>query len=324
MKTSTPNGYRRIGRFAAYGSAGTAIAIALLMAASPMAGALKPHVILPPYKGTAASLSKYSYTSGNCKTSSALTAFHWIPKTGNVTGFVYAAAKGCTVVPTGYGNAYVSQQGTLQIAIPVKVYTNGAHNFSINWSYAVTIIASVSGAVGGCPVAKAPGSYNDCFVEAGASTSAGIQDLYDQTNNSYLYGGYGGHAQVPGPQNYSYVQNYSYCTTGGACYVYNYTGFCGQYKYYYYNCVPSGTQAAGTNVTWVNTGNHCEDMFNNHCYYWQNWTLNASHKFWILADVYYSAYGYIAGYSGAHTATASANGATLGNTGWKIASVTVT
>lgn len=317
------NGYRRWSRYGAYGSAGAAIAIALLMAASPMAGALKPHVILPPYKGTAASLSKYIYSSGNCKSSSALTGLHWVPKTGNVTGFAYASAKGCAVVPTGYGSAYVSEEGSYQIAFPVKVYTNTGHNFSIDWSYAITLIASMAGAPN-CPVAKAPGSYSDCYLDVEAYSSAGIQDIYDQTNNSYLYGGYGGHASVAGPENYSYVSNYSYCSTTGTCYNYNYSSFCGQYKYAYYNCVPSGTQATGTNVTWVNTGNHCEDLYAGHCYYWQNWTLNSSHKYWILADVFFDAYADIYGYNSAHSVTASVNGATLGNTGWKITSVTVT
>ncbi|HZY69826.1 MAG TPA: hypothetical protein VFF67_02460 [Thermoplasmata archaeon] len=322
MKTMKPNGYRRIGRFAAYGSAGTAIAVALLMAAMPMAGALKPHTILPPYKGTAASVSKYQYSSGNCKSSSALTGMHWVPKTGNVTGFVYAAGKGCTVVPTGNGYSYVSNQATVQVGIPVKVYTNTAHNFSVNWSYALTIIASMTGTAS-CPAAKpVPGTftYSYCSLDASASSFV-YQYLYDATNNTILSGG---NSYVNGPTNYTYVYNDSYCYSTGTCYNYNGTSFCGQYKYYYQNCVASGSQASGSNTTWVNTGSNCGYSYAGHCYYWHNWTLNSSHKYWILAQVYFDAYASVSGYGAGHGAIASVNAVTLGNTGWKINSVTVT
>ncbi|HZY69827.1 MAG TPA: hypothetical protein VFF67_02465 [Thermoplasmata archaeon] len=322
MKTGSPNGYRRVGRFAAYGSAGTAIAIALLMAASPMAGALKPHTIVAPYKGTAANFSKSVYTYGNCKSTGALTGMHWLPKTGNETGFAYSSVKGCTVVPTGGGTADNGNQGTISVAFPVKVFTNTAHNFSVNWSYAYTVIASITG-VPTCPAAKpVPGTYTYSYCSVDASTYVEFSmELYDQTNNSYLYGQ---HDYVQGPQNYTDVYNDSYCTSTGTCYSYNATYGCGYYKYYYQNCVPSGTMAAGSNTTWINSGNNCGYSYAGHCYYWHNWTLNSSHKFWILTALYFDAYAYVSGYGAGHGAIASVNGATLGNTGWKISSVTVT
>ncbi|HZY69825.1 MAG TPA: hypothetical protein VFF67_02455 [Thermoplasmata archaeon] len=295
------------------------MAIALLMALSPIAGALKPHTISPPYKGTAANVSKNVYTYGNCKSSGALTAVHWIPKTGNITGFAYAAAKGCTVVPTGPGSASISNGASVGVAIPVKVYTNTGHNFSVNWSYVYSLIASFTGGFN-CPVAKAPGTYSDCSIDVSTYVEFSME-LYDQTNNSYLGSS---HSYVQGPENYSYISNYSYCSTTGTCYNYNYSNFCGQYKYYYQNCAPSGTMATGTNTTWVNTGANCYYFYAGKCGYWHNWTLNTSHKYWILNSVYFSAYAGIYGYNQTHTATASVNGATLGNTGWRITSVTVT
>ncbi|HZY69828.1 MAG TPA: hypothetical protein VFF67_02470 [Thermoplasmata archaeon] len=313
-------GYRRWERYGAYGSAGVAVAVALVMAVSPMAGALKPHVILPPFKGSASTIYKSISQSGNCKSTSALTSLHWVPKTGNVTGFAYSAAKGCLVVPTGSGYASAYTYAQFQVAIPVKVYTNTGHNFSVDFSYDYTLLASITGAAG-CPPAKnVPGTYTYSYCNLDVSAGSFLSmELYDQTNNTYLYGG---HDYVYPPENYSYVYNDSYCNGSGTCYNYSYSYSC--HNSTYSTCVPSGTIASGTNNTWINSGSNCGYGYAGHCYYWHNWTLNSSHKYWVISYMEFYADAYLYGYGAGHSVLASVNGATLGNSGWKIVSVTVT
>lgn len=318
--TMEPNGYRRYGRLAGYGTAGMAVGLALVMALTPVAGALKPHVINPPYKGSSGVQSRYISSGGTCKSAASVTGNHWIPKTGNMTAIVYSLAKACATPPTGngYANAYTSDQ--FQVAIPVKIYTNTGHNFSANYSWAFTITASLTVA-GGCPVAKyVPGSYTYSSCYADVNTYAYLQtELFDQTNSSYLASS---HSYLSLPQNYSYQDNYSYCSSTGSCTNNSYAYSC--HSSQYYQCAPSGSAVTGTNSTWINTGKNCASGYNGYCYYWHNWTLNSSHKYWLLTFLYVSADAYLYNWAPGSSAVASINGASLGNTGWRIASVTVT
>ncbi|HZY69830.1 MAG TPA: hypothetical protein VFF67_02480 [Thermoplasmata archaeon] len=303
-----------------YASAGAAVAVALLMAASPLAGALKPHVIVPPYKGSTSVVYRSVSSYGSCKSSVALTGVHWVPKTGNATGFGYASAKGCATPPIGNGNSQGYTSAEFEIGIPIKVATNLGHNISVDVSYVYTVIATVTGKAS-CPVAKnVPGvyTYSDCSVYASAGSSVSME-FWDQTNGSFLYG-QNDYAYLP--QNYSQVYNYSYCNGAGTCYNYNSTYAC--HNSTYSVCVPSGTRATGSNTTWINTGRNCEYGYNGFCYYWRNWTLNSSHKYWVIEYVNFDANADIYGYGAGHGALATVNGATLGNSGWRIASVTVT
>ncbi|HZY71288.1 MAG TPA: hypothetical protein VFF67_09985 [Thermoplasmata archaeon] len=302
---------------------GLAVALALLISISPTVGALKPHVILPPYKHTALAQSKSIFVGGNCKSGVALNSNYWLPKTGNLTAFAYAAAKGCNIVPTGPGYAESDVSDNLQVGFPVKVYTNMAHNFSVNFSYSYTIIVSHVRAAGGCPTAKnVPGTptYIFCDIAVGALVSVSMQ-LFDQTNNSYNSGQYS-FAYLP--LNYSYTLNSTYCNGSGACGSSNGSGYCGQYNYPYLTCAASGTKATGASVTWINTGSNCGYIVAGRCYTWDNWTLNSSHNYWVLASVSIDASAVTVNYGIGTSAIASINGATLGNTGWKITSVTVT
>lgn len=299
------------------GPAVAVAAVVLLVPVSLFAGALQPHTKVPPYRGTTVSMSRSVSSYGNCATSASLTGFSWLPKTGNVTGFASASGRGCATSPTGNGSATAyNDGGVVQVAIPIHVYTNSGHNFSVNFSYSYTATTTSTGA-GVCPVAKTvPGTYTYSYCEkyVAAGSSRWIE-LFDQTNGSYLDGP---RSYVQGPWNYSDQYNGSYCNGGGSCYTYSGNQSCRNSTYWV--CAPSGSMATGTSTVWLNTGSNC--LYVRHgCFY--NWTLNSTHKFWVLAFVDFYAEVSIQGWGGGRV-FASVNGATLGNTGWRITSVTVT
>lgn len=307
-------------RAAAIGATGVVVAIALLMVASPFAGAFKPRVFTAPFTGALSVPSNSISASGNCKSTASLKSEAWVPATGNVTALVASTAKGCTTGFLGNGNAYSYASANLQVFFPVKVGTGG-HNFSVAESYAVTITVTVTGAYS-CPIAQFVGgtyTYSDCSYYANAATSMNLQ-LWDETNQSYLYSS---HDSVQGPQYFASGYNYSSCDGRSSCYQSSSNSSCSSTYYYYTNCAPSGKQVTGANSTWINTGNNCLDLYYGHCYYWHNWTLNSSHKYWVVMnfDMYASASMY--GYSAAHSIAATINAATGGNSGWKVKSITV-
>lgn len=296
--------------------------ITLLLTVSPMAGALTPHVLVAPYKGTAWTASRSESVSGNCRTSFALKAQHWLPKTGNETGYADAAGNGCMIVPTGPGSSYAYIEGFVGVAFPVKVPSNGAHNFSVAWSYSYTPTARIVGPIN-CPVAKSVAGFytsNSCGLSAAAGASMYVV-LYDLTNHTTLIGD---EYLAQPPETFTDVYNTSYCTASGSCSSFNGTDHCGAVKIGYQNCIASGSRANGTNTTWIDTGSNCRFQLGAHCYTWQNWTLNRSHVYSLLAQAYFIAYISVSGYGSGHGAVASVNGATQGNSGWRITSVTVT
>ncbi|HZY70149.1 MAG TPA: hypothetical protein VFF67_04120 [Thermoplasmata archaeon] len=290
------------------------------MSTSPLAGALKPHVLAPPYKGTTLTSYRGIFVSGNCKSAYALTGMNWVPNTGNVTGFAYDSAKSCTTFPPGNGSAAGYTNGEFRIGFPVKVYTNVGHNFSVDFSYTYTVNVSVAGA-GVCPVAKnIPGTptYSSCTWYASAGSKMWME-LYDQTNNSYLWGQ---HFYVFGPKNDSEQDNSSWCDGRGTCTSFNSGVSC--FNPALQPCVPSGTMATGSNTAWITPGNNCQIGYAGYCYSWHNWTLNSTHRYWILAWVYFYAIASVYGWPAGRSVHANVNGATFGNTGWRITSVTVT
>ncbi|HZY69548.1 MAG TPA: hypothetical protein VFF67_01025 [Thermoplasmata archaeon] len=315
--SSSPDRFRRIGGIASYGFAAVVV---VSVAVAPMAGALKQHTILPPFKGSASSIIRAVSLYGNCKVSSALYALHWVPRSGNITGIAYSSAKGCVTFSTGNGSSSASSSADLQVAFPVRFSTNAGHNFSVAFSYDYTLLASISGATN-CPVAQnVPGTYtsSDCHVDVSAGSQF-MMELYDQTNGSYLGGE---HGFFDAPENYTVVSNFSFCNGHGGCSNGNNAYSCQNSTVS--SCAPSGSTVAGSNAAWIDTGANCRFSYAGHCSYWSNWTLNSSHRFWVIAIVEISTYATIYGYGAGHGVLAKVNSATLGNAGWKITSVTVT
>ncbi|HZY70150.1 MAG TPA: hypothetical protein VFF67_04125 [Thermoplasmata archaeon] len=247
-----------------------------------------------------------------------------MPNTGNVTGVANSASNGCGVL-AGYGIASASTSAFWQIAIPIKV-ASGAHIFSVAFSYDYTLVASFSAGASSCPLAKnVPGIHTSsyCSWGVGAGSNVGME-IYDQTNNSYLYGGYDSAGL---PQNYSYASTTSYCNGSGTCSSSNYSLSCSNSIYYHRSfCAPSGTTAKGSNTTYINSGDNCWywNTWRVHLHSCFNWTMNGSHKLWILAFVDVYTFAELYNYGTGSSALATVNGATLRNIGWKVISVTVT
>ncbi|HZY69824.1 MAG TPA: hypothetical protein VFF67_02450 [Thermoplasmata archaeon] len=312
----TSNGYRRRGRLAGYGTIGVAAAAALLMVLSPLAGASVTKT--PPFKGTVYVIAPSTSTGGSCKSAALAKALHWVPKTGNVTGWVAAGGKSCT---TFFGNGYSSGSayGNVIVGLPLHFKVNGAHNFSVATSLAATLTDAWTGTPS-CPLAvlhSGTYTYSSCYADIAAGTSM-VMSIYDKTNNSYLYGNYK-NTEVFW-NNYSYISNYSSCYS--SCSSYNYSYSCSN-AYGYNGCVPSGTAISATNTSWLNTGANCGYSYAGHCYYWTNWTLNASHSLWVVLSFSFDAYVYEYGYPAGLVGVASLNAATLGNAGWKVTGLTI-
>ncbi|HZY69518.1 MAG TPA: hypothetical protein VFF67_00875 [Thermoplasmata archaeon] len=305
-------------RWVGYGAVGAAGAVALLMALSSMAGAVTPHVFTAPYKHTAVVIYRSASISGNCPSSAGVSAQHWIPKTGNVTGLAAASANSCVTNPVGNGYTSGYTFAETDVYFPIKV-ANGAHNLSVNTSFDFTLIVKKAGnfACGLAPNVPGTYTYRGCYYDVSVGSSWRME-LYDATNFSFLYGS---HDYVNGPANYSFGSNYSYCNGAGSCSSSNYSSSCPATNY---QCVPAGTMAMGSNDTWIDTGANCAYSYAGHCYSWHNWTLNGTHKYWIAIYFDFYADAYLAGYGKGQAVAVTFNGATLGNTGWKITSVTVT
>ncbi|HZY69717.1 MAG TPA: hypothetical protein VFF67_01905 [Thermoplasmata archaeon] len=295
------------------------MAIAVLMAGSPVAGAFKPRVFVAPFTGTLAIPSNSVSASGSCKSTASLKSEAWVPSTGNVTALVSTSAKGCSTGLLGNGYAYANAGANIQLYFPVKVATGG-HNFSVKSSYAITLTTAIAGSYicPSAPYITGTYTYSDCSYSMSASTSMYMQ-LWDATNQSYLYSMTD---NVQGPQWYTSGYNYSSCNGQGSCYSNGGNNSCSS-TYYYAHCSPSGVQATGTNTTWINSGDDCGYGYSGHCYYWHNWTLNSSHKYWVVISFSMYAYSDMYGYSATHSVAASVNAANGGNTGWKVVSITV-
>ncbi|HZY69669.1 MAG TPA: hypothetical protein VFF67_01655 [Thermoplasmata archaeon] len=301
--------------------AGSATVVALLMALSPAAGAITPHVFAAPYRHTAVLEGTSTASSGPCKRSDLLIGNHWLPKSGNVTGYALSSASGCAPSPFGSQGAAASAADNLEIAFPFNVSRSHGYNLSVNFTYDYTLVAAVSGSVG-CPAAKpvkGQFTYDSCALSVQAGSLISMQ-LWDASNKTGLFGS-NDYQQLP--QNYSYESNYSYCYSGN-CYWYNYSYGCGGTgNFTPTNCAPSGGLARGTHTLWVNTGANCGNAYGANCYSWENWTLVPLHHYWVFVTVYFYTSASLYSYGAHHAVLASINGATLGNKGWSINSVTV-
>lgn len=318
---STGKTARQYARWAEGGMAGAIAAVILLLAPCAASGQLKSSTMTPPYKGAAASETKVLSISGPCKTTAALTALHWLPKHANITSVASASAKGCGTPPTGGGYSWAYVFAIWQLAIPVRVNTSAPHNFSAKFAFDYTPVTALAG-VPTCPAAKpSPGSstYSACWENAVAGSTMGLQ-LYDATNRTLLDRGW---SYFFGPYNSTYFENFSSCTPAGACTSSYSSAYCASSSVYPFDCVPSGTPASGSNSTYLNTGDNCGSAFGPWCFSWQNWTLNRSHSYWAIAIVEVFVFVDVGGYGPGHSAIASVNGATFGNRGWRVTSLTV-
>ncbi|HZY70536.1 MAG TPA: hypothetical protein VFF67_06135 [Thermoplasmata archaeon] len=274
-----------------------------------------------PYLRTTSLQTKHHYTIGPCA-ATAYSKAAWSSVTGNVTGLVSTSSKTCATRPYGTAGSMGYSEDYLQIAIPINI-KHGGHNFTVNISYALSVIASFNGSLYCAPTVNTPGLFTakQCYAQVAAETTWGIL-LFDATNGSTLYGDYH-HSNVQGPTTFTYISNTSSCNGKGSCHYSNQSSFCTS-SFYYFNCVASGAMNTGNNSTWLNSGKNCIYSYGKGCYSWQNWTLNRSHSFWVevwfdaIAGTYVSS-----GYPLGLWALGEVNGATLGNTGWKITSVTV-
>lgn len=304
-------------------SAGGSAGVALLVIAAPLVAATVTHTA--PYKHSSFWNQPYVQYGGTCKKSASVTSTRWLPLTGNFTTNTVATAKGCAPNAVGYANAYAYADTYSTVAFPMKVKTGG-HNFSVYISYNLTVTASATGTYTPCPVAvNTPGvsTYSSCDWGVGAYTQWYVE-LYDATNHSYEYGSYNhGGTDVQGPSNFTGVSNSSYCYSG-SCHYYNYSYNCATYKGFYYNCAPSGSMVSGSNISWLNSSNLCSYWYSGGCYTSDDWTLNGSHRYFLLVTFEASASASMQYYGKGHSLFAAVNAATFGNTGWKISRITVT
>lgn len=320
----TRRGVPRYGRLARLAVAGSATAVVLLMVASPLAGALRTQVITPPFRHTTVVQSSSTTSFGTCKRTDALLGNRWLPSVGNVTGFGSSSAKGCASVPTGPGTSGAGASDSFVIAFPFSVYRNAGYNLSLNFTYDYTVVGAFTGA-GTCPTAKpVKGQYSSSYcARQFQATSAISMYLWDATNKTSLYGA---QDSMLLPGNVSYAYNSSYCYNG-SCYAYNYSYGCsggtGNITLFGLNCIASGTHVHGTGTLWINTRGNCGYAYNGRCYSWLNWTLNHLHKFWVVVTVGFNTYADLYNFGGGHTAIGTINGATLGNKGWGLRSLTI-
>ncbi|HZY69822.1 MAG TPA: hypothetical protein VFF67_02440 [Thermoplasmata archaeon] len=290
--------------------------MALLMVLSPLAGAST--TCSAPFAHTHTSPTKLHYVTASCLAQGLMYDDHWNASTGNVRGIVSGYGKSCQGVPAGYGYALVDTVELFTVLFPIAV-TNGNHNVSVSTSYALTLMGKFSGSPTCAPAPKVPGqqSYHDCSY--GISAFTYLQEyLYDATNGTFLYSD---HSFVSGPQNNSYVADYSYCTTSGTCSWVNYSTGCNSN---YSTCVPWGSKATGMTATWINTGANCLYRYAGQCYYWCNQTLNSKHRYFVDMTFEISSDTSISGYAPGRSASTEVNGATGGSTGWTVNSITVT
>lgn len=298
-----------------------AVALGVLALAPSGAAASSGHALSPPYRHTSATYTRGVWINTGCRMSAGVSSTRWIPATGNVTGFVHAAATSCPAPPTGVDWSYGYGSVTTEVRFPVKV-ASGAHNFTVNYSYALTVATATLGTIR-CPVAAnvhGTATAIGCYLQI-AATTRWTERLFDATNQTFLGGP---NSTVQGPTSDFDQTNFTSCNGAGTCTASNSSDNCtSSATYYYGNCAPSGRMVSGTNSTWVDTGRNCGLLYAGRCYAWHNWTLNGTHQYDLVVDFFEYAWVDLYHYLKGGGISASVNAATLGNTGWKITSVTI-
>jgi hypothetical protein len=241
------------------------------------------HVLVTP-QNDIIELSGCGKTVGKTATFSPLTGIgHW------------AGSAKATSCKGPVGNAVAQSvaliQDAVQVSIPVRVPLGSAHavNFNITWNVTAAGNYTLSYA-GVCPVAvynatRGYGSSN-CIAES-ITQVIGFAWLVDLTTGAITYpNAFGGSGQYA----YSYVENYSYCSSASSCTYYN-------YSYH----TPNTSFSGSTLVT-----------------YGINATTNSADRYAIVTYVGGDVVDEMATYTG--TATGFINMGTLGN-GYTLVSI---
>lgn len=323
---STPNGIDSPPRWAprarapgAVGPAGLVVTIVLLVVTPSAPAAPVPRVHVPPYRHTNVTITSVAYSIGNCRNVSVVRSTHWLPATGEVTTYAYATAGSCPGTSAASGTGRAVAAPTVFVAIPVPI-SSGRHNVSVTVAYSLSLTASLLGTFRcpRAPMVRGHQSHNDCNALANTLVEW-TMTLEDTTNNTSLSSS---SDYVLGPTNWTYVDNYSVCNGAGTCGWFNSSVSCVPLGGLF--CARAGTHLTGNNTTWINTGRNCAYSIGSRCFSGGgNWTLNASHRYRVAVQFTVFATASLVGYLRGATALATVNAATLGNLGWKIASITV-
>ncbi len=296
------------------------LALVILVAFSPAVDAGGTAQLGPPYKHSAFSSSPQLILNGPCKTKAVISSAAWSPTTGNVTLSAGTSARTCASPPLGAYSAYAQVLEYASIAFPVRV-TTGGHNFSVSLSYNLTVNSVAKGAwlcPHPNPVPGQAASYA-CARQAAVITDWWF-GLLDATNRTPLRGPYD---SFQGPTNDVMVTNTTSCTSAGLCTTSITTQNCSSFLFLAPYCVPWGKVSSGTNVAWINTSKNCAYIYGSGCYAWRNWTLNASHHYWVIVTIEAYIFVYLSHYPKGDVIAASIDAASPGSGGWRIGHVSV-
>jgi hypothetical protein len=239
-----------------------------------------------PYRGSTW-FGYYSDSWGGCSgTAKLVKKPFWSNATG-IGGFAYATkATACThPVASGGTVSYANANEQFVASIPIHVAKNGAHRITLNWT--ITISTSQSLSSSKCPTPVPPSTNSYCSSSTYLFLYA-YGYLRDLTNGSSV-----------GSQNYwSGLYNDSNNQSSINCY----SGAC-SYSFTYGRTYTGGPFHGNTSFGWLLNASGYQ-------------SLNASHRYVVIVDVYAQSYvgenGYLAG-----TAICDVNMATGGN-GWKL------
>jgi hypothetical protein len=301
------------------GLCAAALATAILVGISPIVEASTHVVLTAPYRHSTVAFNPTKTTSGLCPTAASTSHTMWNASSGAVGSAASASVHSCAAPPIGVYTAYASASTDVEVAFPIKLATGG-HNLSVSVSYNLIVTAATKGKLA-CPLPKLiPGqaTSRSCFLQIAATTSWSMA-LWDSTNGSTLSGANG---SIQGPTVDYDVTNTTTCNVSGVCSGSSSVTNCTTYSLPH--CVVSGKLASGADIGWINTSRNCVFSYANHCWSWNGWTLNATHRYWLivsfLAYTWVDLYHYPKG--GSLVASVDAWGG--GSRGWSVNTISVT
>jgi hypothetical protein len=289
MKVRNADPIRR-SRLGLLGPLGGAIAIALLMALTPVATAAHPSTtLLAPFVGTHS--NSYKSSSAVCGIAGGMGA-KWKSASGVLTGSAKSSVRSCPYVSQF---AYSSSTRTSEVSVPISLPFQGEYNASVAFNYKINPSMSVTTST--CPsAANYTSGYDEveCYWFADWYVEVMLQ-LYDQTNGTYV-GTTDSYWEATnlsetGVYNLCY---YGSCSTGGGSFTgssanddtYQAPGYDGVAVY-----LPNGP-AVGTGSLWTNS-----TSWSSVYGYGTNYTLLLSDSYVILATFSFGTYTYLEGYN---------------------------
>lgn len=296
---------------------GAAFVVTLLLLVPPAAGYRSGSTIIPPFRHSAATSIAIATHPGPCRSTASVVPPHWNASSGNITGAAYSSAHSCWIQKPGLGYARSVSAFSLMVAIPIPIFRNSGNPFAVNFSYAFSFVGTIHG-MHYCPTAKNINRTRTsitCRVAVSDEALARMR-LYDQTNHSYLSGV---DSATLLARSWTVEWNVSTCNGYGSCVSRSANTSCSYPANSF--CVAWGP-VVGSRSTWLNAGANCIGRAHGgHCGQWQNWTLNSTHRYWILGEIEVVAAVAVQGYGVGLAAVASVNGASHGNTGWRLANI---